>query len=156
MSDEIKLTKNSKGQLCFADSKGKKYKNIKVVRVFPQDETIGYISLLNDKSEEIYLIKDINELKEKYKNLIEIELDKKYFIPEIKKILSIKLESHLAYWYTETDKGKQDFILQVNPENIIKGDEYNYFLTDTYGNKFRIKDIRKLDMKSQKLLETVT
>jgi hypothetical protein len=123
--------------------------------VFPHQQGVNYISILNEKEEELVMLKHPEKLSDASRIVIFDELEKRYFIPEILKIISLDVESHLAYWHVETDRGTNEFMLYIMPENVVRTGGNGYFFTDTFGNRFKIKDKRKLDKKSAVLLEMV-
>ena len=125
------------------------------MELFPQDKSIGYISILNEKDDELCLIKNITNLDEESRRIIINELGKRYFIPRIKKILSLKVEFGMSYWEVETDKGIREFIMRLISANYIFITQNNLLLIDAYGNRFHIPDCSKLDKTTQTLLELV-
>ena len=155
MENYIELTKDEKGNLILKRGKDETFTNVKVVEAFPQDKSIGYISILSAKDEELYLIRDIADLDEESRTFVLEELAKRYFIPKISKILSLRVEFGMSYWNVDTDKGRRDFIMRVISENFVHISEDNLLLIDAYGNRFQIADCRRLDKKSQLLLELV-
>lgn len=155
MGNFIKLTEDEKGNLLLKMDKGQSFRNVKVVETFPQDKSIGYVSILSAKDEELCLITNIASLDEESRMLILRELVKRYFVPNIKRILDLEVEFGISYWIVDTDKGKREFIMRLIPENFVFISQDNLLLIDASGNRFQIPDCSSLDKKSQALLELV-
>ena len=87
------------------------------------------------------------------KELIVRELERKYYTPSIKKILSVKDRFGFSYWDVETESGKVTFTLQDTFKSISRAGDNKLFFSDVDGNRFVIENIEALDKKSHKKIE---
>ncbi len=134
---------------------GEVYARVNLYRTFPHKEARRYISVLNDKGKEIGLIKSIDDFPPETVRLMEKELSRRYFVPAILKIRSIKEEFEYSYWDVVTDSGERRFTVQGRHNRLVSISETRHLVIDVDGNRFEIADYRKLDPKSIKIIETL-
>lgn len=135
------------------------FERVVIVRSFPITDPDQYISVrepdtrTRGRGDEIGLIEDINTFDHDTVALLCEELDRRYFIPEIKHIFSMK--EKYGYFYTEaqTSAGKITFVLNNPTNNIRTLEDDRVIITDTDGNCFCIPDPKKLDRSSYKIIE---
>lgn len=135
------------------------FERVVVVRSFPITDPDQYISIrepdtrTRGRGDEIGLIENINDFDKDTVALLCEELDRRYFIPEIKHIYSMK--EKYGYFYTEaqTSAGKITFVLNNPTNNIRTLEDDRVIITDTDGNCFCIPDPKKLDKSSYKIIE---
>ena len=85
--------------------------------------------------------------------LLNEELSRRYFTPEIMKITSMKEKFGYSYWDVETTAGKVTFVLNNPFHNIRVLEDESVFINDIDGNCFKIPDINKLDAQSVRKIE---
>ena len=145
------------GDFCGAritkDGEEKNYERVFFHRAFPFDLPSLYISVQDENEEEIGLIKDLALFEKESSDLINYELLRKYYIPKIQKILSLKETRGFSYWKTTSDAGELNFTLQDTYRSISRVGEDRAFITDVSGNRYEIESIEALDSKSRKKLE---
>ncbi len=135
------------------------FERVVIVRSFPITDPDQYISIrepdtrTRGRGDEIGLIENINDFDKETVSLLDEELDRRYFIPEIKHIYSMK--EKYGYFYTEaqTSAGKITFVLNNPTNNIRTLEDDRVIITDTDGNCFCIPDPKKLDKSSYKIIE---
>ena len=132
----------------------KEYDRLFLHRVFPFDNPYAYISVLDRAANEIGLIADMQELKPEDAEILRAELDRKYYTPVIRSILSMKDKFGFSYWKVMTDEGEMNFTLHDTFHSMMKVDGGNrIFITDVDGNRYEIPDLEKLDRKSYRKIE---
>lgn len=131
----------------------KEYERVFLHRAFPFEDKLNFISVNDKDGKEIALIKSIEDLDEIQQKYIIDELERKYYTPTIKKILSMKERFGFSYWQVITDTGERIFTIQDTYRNIHKISITHVFLTDVDGNRYDIPDIEALDRKSYKKIE---
>lgn len=124
-------------------------------RAFPFDVPEEFISVLDKDGNEYGLVKDLKEFASvpEQKELIESELARKYLMPKILKINSLKSKIGYSYWEVETDVGKKSFTMQDTYRNMFHHNETGVILTDSDGNRYEIADTSKLDPRSYRKIE---
>lgn len=122
-------------------------------RAFPFTMVDQYISVLDKDGKEYGVISDINLFEGETREILENELKRKYFSPEIKKINSLKERFGYSYWEVETDRGEMSFAVHDTFRNIAKITESRLVVTDVDGNRYDIFDVLALDTKSYRKID---
>ena len=131
----------------------KVYDRIFLHRAFPFDFPYSYISVLDSESAEIGLIQEVDAFDEESRKMLRDELDRKYYTPVIRQILSVKEKFGYSYWKVTTDEGELSFTLQDTFRSLLKVGGTRIFVNDIDGNRYEIPDVEKLDHKSYKRIE---
>lgn len=135
-------------------SDGKRdYGRVVLHRAFPFDDPDHIISVQQEDGFEIGVIRDIGEFDEDTAKLLRNELDKKYFVPEITKIISAKDRFGFVYFKCDTDCGLCEFVVRNPFGSILRVSETKIYIVDIDGNRYSVKDTSKLDKKSYRKIE---
>ena len=132
------------------------YDRIRVVRSFPFTDLDKYISIrtIDEKSKEIGMIKDLStDVTPETRQMLEEQMDIRYFTPVIKKINSIKDEYGHAYFDVETDQGPCKFVIYMNSSSVVNLSDVRLLISDLDGNRFEIPDYTKLSARELKMLD---
>jgi len=136
------------------------FERIVALRSFPITNPDEFISIReigvrkSDKGKEIGMIRYLSDFDEASTVLINEELDRRYFTPEILKILSIKEKFGYYYWDVDTSSGHVVFILNNPFSNVRILDDGRVYIYDMDGNSFSIQNAKNLDPASFKRIET--
>lgn len=122
-------------------------------RNFPFEFLWEYISVLDVDGYELASIRTLASFDGEMKDILVLELERKYYSPVIQKIYSVKERFGFSYWDAQTTGGRLTFTLQDTFKSIIRAGEGRLFLFDVDGNRFEIEDVEKLDRKSYKKIE---
>ncbi len=131
----------------------KKFERVFLHRVFPFELENSFISVTDKDNVELGMIKELTDFGEDTVKILKAELNRKYFILKIKRILSIKERYGFSYWETECDEGKLNFTVQDTYRSIVKLSADRIYISDADGNRYEIESISALDKKSYKKLE---
>ena len=132
----------------------KVYDRVFLHRAFPFELLWEYISVLDADQIEIGIIFNIDEFEEEAKALLVNELERKYYEPIIKSIVSVKERYGFSYWNVICkDDRTVKFTMQDTFRNIIRIGDDKAILLDADGNRFVIESILGLDRKSLKKIE---
>lgn len=122
-------------------------------RAFPFDAPEEFISVLDLDGGEYGIIRRLSDFEGEMKELIETELARKYLMPNITKICSLKDKMGFSYWEVETDHGKRSFTMQDTFRNLFHSSENGIVLTDVDGNRYGIANVLELDPNSYRKIE---
>ncbi|MGN1346253.1 MAG: DUF1854 domain-containing protein [Eubacteriales bacterium] len=150
-NDFVKMTltvSNEEGE-----TETKTYDRIFLHRAFPFDHPYAYISVLDADSRELGIIADVDALGEDAAALLRAELERKYYTPVIRKILSLKDKFGFSYWKVLTDEGELSFTLRDTFQSLMKVGGTRIFVNDIDGNRYEIPNIEELDRKSYHKIE---
>jgi len=121
--------------------------------VFPFDLTDEFVSVQTKDGDEIGIIRNLTDFDEKTQAILRGELDRKYFTPVIKRIITLKERRGFSYWKVETDIGEMELSFQDTYKSITRVGGDRAFVTDIAGNRYEIESLDGLDRRSQKKLE---
>ncbi len=122
-------------------------------RNFPLEELWTLISVLDEKEEEIGMIRDLSLFPKEEEELLRAELERRYYAPVILHILSLKERFGFSYWKVDTPEGKMGFTLRDTYKSLIRLGGNRVFVLDVDGNRFVIPDVTALDRKSYRKIE---
>lgn len=132
------------------------YLRVRVRRAFPISNPDHYIGFNDGDDKDIGMVVNPRELDKESQHLIAGALVRRYFIPTIFKIFSLKDEFGLTYWIVDTDKGRREFITRGRRESLheLPGTT-RVLITDVDSNRYDIPDVDALDKRSFALLSRV-
>ena len=132
----------------------KVYDRVFLHRAFPFELLWEYISVLDSDQIEAGILFNLEGFDEETTVLLKNELERKYYEPRIKNIVSLKERYGFSYWEVICTDGRSvKFTMQDTFRNIIRVGEDKAILLDVDGNRFVIESIMGLDRKSHKKIE---
>lgn len=136
---------------------GARYKEysgrVNIVRIFPMSRKSEYLSVRDDDYCELGIIEKLDGFSEEQISLIDSELARRYFAPDITAVYDVKEEFGNMFWVCETEAGKRSFTVRDLSNNIINTPDGGIILIDTDGNRYTAKQPRKLGAKAMKYLD---
>ena len=135
------------------------FERVVAVRCFPVTNPNEFISIREADSKkkgrgkEIGMIRRMADLSAEAQALLNEELDRRYFTPEITRITGMKEKFGYSYWDVETSAGRVTFVLNNPFSNIRVLEDGSVFINDIDGNCFKITDVAKLDAQSLRRIE---
>ena len=149
---DFQLTHNLAGRLVFTASDGKISEGVYPVRAYPISAPEDGLSLLGDNGHELAWIANLVSLPSDMRSIIEQELAKREFMPEINRILHVSSFATPSTWHVDTNRGVAELILKAE-DHIRRLTPTSLLIADSHGIHFIIRDIDQLDNHSRKLLE---
>jgi hypothetical protein len=128
------------------------FPKIEIVRAFPLSDRSHFFSVRDGADNEVGLIVNPTELSAENQNLIDEDLQRRYFVPSVKKIISAKERFGTVEWTVETDRGLCHFTTQNLRENVQRPTASRIILNDVDGNRYDIRDVDELSRESQEIL----
>ncbi|MES2180752.1 MAG: DUF1854 domain-containing protein [Pseudomonadota bacterium] len=148
----FQLTRNLAGRLVFTASNGEVNEGAYPVRAYPISAPDDGLSLLGEDGHELIWIPSLTDLALDIRSLIEQELAKREFMPEIHRILDVSSFATPSTWQVETDRGETELILKAE-DHIRRLGRTSLLIADSHGIYFIIRDIDQLNNHSRKLLD---
>ncbi|HVA51162.1 MAG TPA: DUF1854 domain-containing protein [Pirellulales bacterium] len=146
------LTQDAWGQLIFTDADGRRHENVVPVRAFPITDPTRHISICDSRGAELACCEDLTKLPADERELIESDLARRDFIPEIQRIVRISSGLSPTEWTVETDRGTTTFVVE-SEENVRRLGRHQATITDSHRMRYLIRDLRQLDTAGRRLLE---
>lgn len=153
--DNTAKFKATKGGFLSLEVDGKSYDRVQVIRLFPFTNPDEFISIrtMEERSKEIGVIENINDVSKETKKLLLEQLNLHYFTPIIEKIIDIKDEYGYAYFHVMTDRGECRFSINMGGNAVVRLTDSRLLITDLDENRFEIPDVFKLTPKEQRKLD---
>lgn len=129
------------------------YPRVFLHRAFPFENPYEYISVQDGDGNELGFIRSLDDLRAEDVPLVHDELDRKYYTPQVTKILSLNERFGFSHWVIQTETGERSFTMQDTYRNIHRVTGTHIFLTDVDGNRYDIPDVEALDRKSYRKIE---
>lgn len=142
-----------------ADGEEEFFERVVLRRSFPVTAPDEFLSVrepdtrLKGRGAEIGMIRNINIFDKATVDLLNAELELRYFTPTITRITSAKEKFGYNYWEADTSAGSVSLVLNNPFSNIRKLEDGRIFISDMDGNCFLIPDPKKLDRQSYKYIE---
>jgi hypothetical protein len=125
---------------------------VAVVRSFPLSEPSRFLSVRDGEGKEVGLIADPAQLRSDDRALVERELDRRYLVPSVTRIVSARERFGTVDWTMETDRGVVRFTTRNLRENVQRPGPGRIILNDVDGNRYDIREVDRLSRGSQDLL----
>jgi hypothetical protein len=149
------VSRNAFNELVVEEKDGITLEKVSPVRSFPLTSPTKFIAFTNEDGEELALMEDIELLDRASRAALEEELEKRYFIPRIFRVKSLKNRFGVLSWEVETDRGDRAFDVRERDDIRHLPGTSRVLVRDVDGNRYDIPDTARLDAASQALLETV-
>lgn len=153
LNDENAVFRRTDGGFVSLETNGTFYGRIDCYCAFPHTAPYELISVRDSDGKEIGMIENAEKLSGENREAVKEQISRRYFMPVIKRIESVKEEYGYSYWETVTDRGKCRFTVAAGADTVTRIGENRIFVSDIDGNKFEIEDIRRLKPKELKMID---
>ncbi|MBQ9765115.1 MAG: DUF1854 domain-containing protein [Lachnospiraceae bacterium] len=153
----FKRTEGGFVSLDYTDKEGnvQHYDRVGVYRTFPMSNPDIFISIRepDEKAREIGVVKDLKEIAKETADILREQLDLRYFVPQVERIIDVKSEYGYAYFDVVTDFGNCRFAIHMSGGGVVHLTDTRIMITDIDGNRFEIKDVSKLSSAELKKID---
>jgi Domain of unknown function (DUF1854) len=148
----LRLERNSLGQLALLTHDGVSHQPVVPVRAFPIQDPEGSVSLVGPDGHELAWIDRLSDLSPGQRALIEQDLRHREFMPVIQRLVEVSSFATPSTWTVDTDHGRCQFVLK-GEEDIRRLNRDTLVVLDSHGVQFMIRQPQSLDRQSRKLLD---
>jgi hypothetical protein len=127
--------------------------NARVRRAFPLSSPASYLSLQGADGKEIAILRNLEEVAPEFRGLIDEELDRRYFTPQIERIESLKAEAGMWRFNVATQRGPAEFFVRNWRDSAVEIARGRWQIMSVDGGRFEILDLESLDPYSLRLLD---
>ncbi|MBM3390729.1 MAG: DUF1854 domain-containing protein [Betaproteobacteria bacterium] len=152
MDSNFKLERNAYGRLVLTTAAGDVVEGVVPVRAFPIAAPGEGIALVGPDGHEAAWIGRLDVLPDALRQLVEEELGRREFMPEIRRLRAVSSFATPSTWTVDTDRGETQFVLW-GEEFIRRLGKSGLLIEDSHGIHFLMRDINILDKHSRKLLD---
>jgi hypothetical protein len=149
--DSVTLSRDH-GELTLIVGDHSAHVGVTLVRAFPLSDPNRYWGLLDTDGKEIGVIADPSALDPESREVALEEMEKRYFIPIVQRVVRTKEDYGSIVWEVETDRGERTFTVRNMKDSIVELGASRILLVDVDGNRFEFPDIHRLDAKSYDLI----
>ncbi|NLF19429.1 MAG: DUF1854 domain-containing protein [Lentisphaerae bacterium] len=139
-----------------AEIDGAVHDDIRARRLFPLSGKADYVSLVSERNQEVALLAHPDRLDKASRAVLEHALERLYYRATILRVDQITETLGVSFWEVFTDRGYARFEVVDRQQHIRILPGGRFVITDVDGNRFEIPDFRRLDARSQALIETET
>ncbi len=151
----VRLWRGPQGEFRLEVAEDRCYLNCRASRCFPLSDRRHYVALFDGPTGEIGVIYDPRKLDEDSRTLLDEMLERRYFIPVIERVRSVREEYAVVYWSVETNLGRRDFVCRGLRDSVNELSDGRLLITDVDGNRFEIPDYTVLSRAVQTVLDRV-
>lgn len=146
------LERDSWDRLVLVQENGERSAGVEAVRAFPISEPQYAISICDAGGRELVFIPSLQDLPASLREILEVELSQREFVPMIRRILNTPRDTEPNEWTVETDRGVTVFQLESQTD-IHRNENRQVTLIDTHGIRYLIPDVQQLDPHSRRVLD---
>ena len=148
----FQLTRNAFGRLVLTAADGTVCEGVVPMRAFPIVAPGEGIALVSPDGREAGWIERLEQLPAALRQLVEEELARREFMPEILRIREVSSFATPSTWKIDTDRGETTLVLW-GEEDIRRLGKSGLLIEDSHGIHFLVRDINGLDSASRRLLD---
>lgn len=133
-------------------SPDRSYVNVRIARAFPFSKPDEYLGLRDGADKDIGLLASLAGLDTESRQVLDAELERRYFLPAWERTLRIKEQYGVIEWEMETDRGERTYLLRNIKEAVQHLSASRVLVSDPEGNRFEIGDTSKLDPRALEIM----
>jgi len=148
---EWRLERRPHGRLDFIDAQGRVHADVDVLRGFPISDPAGPVAIVGENDIELAWIDSLAAVEPGLRAALEAELSRREFLPLVERIEEVS-DSEPAEWTVETDRGRRRFKV-AHADDILRLPDGGAVITDTFGVRYTIPSLSRLDTRSRRFFE---
>jgi len=146
-----RLERGPHDRLDFVDAEGRRHADVDVLRAFPVSEPSGPVAVVGSDDAELAWIESLAAVEPGLRRLLEEELARREFLPVIERIVTVS-DGEPAEWSVLTDRGPHRFTVG-HADDVLRLADGGAVITDTFGLRYAIPSIARLDARSRRFFE---
>ncbi|MHC4480477.1 MAG: DUF1854 domain-containing protein [Planctomycetota bacterium] len=122
---------------------------VRIVWARPVSGRGRQVCFLDEQKREVLMIDSLDGLDPESRRVAEAELERRYLIPKITRVVRTAAHFGSRYWEVETDRGPRRFAMKDPAKNAVWISDDHLILRDTLGNRYEIPSFATLDQWSR-------
>lgn len=122
-------------------------------RAFPLTKPTEFLSIQDAGGGEVGVLRSLDGLDNESRKLIEHELDRRYFTPEILQLRALKQEGGMWTFDVVTSRGATQFFVRNWRDSSHEVSPGRFVIQSVDGQRFEVPNFDALDTRSQTLIE---
>ncbi len=131
------------------------WRDVQIARAFPLSDPDKYIGLRDGDDKDIGILETLHGLDAESRRVVEEELERRYFTPQITSVHSVREEFGVVTWDVETTKGQRRFLVRNLKDSTFTLGPARVMMTDVDGNRYEIPDAYTLGPKALLILSKI-
>ncbi len=148
---EWRLERRPHGRLDFIDAQGRVHADVDVLRGFPISDPTGPVAIVGENDIELAWIDSLAAVEPGLRAALEAELSRREFLPLVERIEEVS-DSEPAEWTGATDRGRRRF-QGAHAADLRRRPDVGAVITDTFGVRYTIPSLSRLDTRSRRFFE---
>jgi hypothetical protein len=148
---EWRLERRPHGRLDFIDAQGRVHTDVDVLRAFPISDPEGPVAIVGENDVELAWIDALAAVEPALRAALEAELSRREFLPLVERIEEVS-DSEPAEWTVETDRGRRRFKV-AHADDVLRLPDGGAVITDTFGVRYTIPNLSRLEARSRRFFE---
>lgn len=128
---------------------------VRLCRCFPLTAQSSYISVQDSSGKEVGILRSAEGMDDASIDVLQKELDRRYFTPVISTIYSLQQEASMWKWDVQTQRGRCHFYLRGVRDSVHEVAPRRWQVLSMDGQRYEIRNFDELDAKSQQLFESL-
>ena len=116
------------------------WRDVRVARAFPLSDPDRYIGLRDGDDKDIGILETLHGLDSESRMVVDEELERRYFTPQITKVISVTEEFGVVTWDVDTTKGPRRFLVRNLKDSTFTLGASRVMMTDVDSNRYEIPD----------------
>lgn len=127
-------------------------KGVRLAGSYPLSAPDRFICFFDSDDNYLGLLRSSADLEDVTRALIEEELTRRYFLPQIMAVGRVVVGNGMISWDVETDRGPHHFDMRDRDDvRLVAGNRL--LIIDADGNRYEVPDYSRLDSRSRGILE---
>jgi Domain of unknown function (DUF1854) len=149
---DFSLEHDAFGRLVLTMPDGQRHVGVHPVRGFPISDPRRGLAVCSADGRELVWVGELDQLSPGMLTALEAELAEREFLPIIKRIYRVSLQTNPCEWEVETDRGPTKFLLK-SEDDVRRLEGNRALVTDAHGVRYLIPNSETLDRHSRRVLE---
>ena len=124
-----------------------------VRRVFPLSKSAHYFSIQEEGGVEVCILKTLDGMDAESRSLVEAVLERRYYSPTIRRIVTLKQDAAMWRFEVETTRGDSTFYVRNWRDSAHEISSGRWLMQSVDGQRYEIPDMEALDARSRSFLD---
>jgi hypothetical protein len=131
------------------------WREVRVACAFPLSDPDRYIGLRDGNDKDIGILETLHGLDSESHAIIDEELDRRYFTPQVTQVISVNEAFGVVTWQVDTSKGPRRFLVRNLRDSSYSLGSSRIMMTDVDGNRYEFPDAYALGPKALLVLSKI-
>lgn len=131
------------------------WREVRIARAFPLSDPDRYLGLRDGNDKDIGILETLHGLNAEALSIIEEELERRYFTPQVTRVDSVVEEFGVVTWEVDTTKGPRRFLVRNLKDSSFTLGASRVMMTDVDGNRYEFPDAYALGPKALVVLSKI-